>query len=140
MTFHRCLIVSLTLLGLLPGCLGEKVPRPAAVEGNVTWEDQPVENGTIVFTPIKGTPGRPASATITDGLYFLEREAGPSVGPNKVEFYIHRKTGKTIKSPLPGQDDIEVTEQILAAKFNTESEFETQITSGSNVLNFDLVP
>ncbi len=66
-------LTAATLLAM--GCGGPK----ATITGIVTYKDQPIHEGNIVFTPESG--GRPISAIIKDGKYTAEKVP---TGPAKV--------------------------------------------------------
>src|SRR5690606_21043671 len=55
----------------LTGC-GESGPPRGSVQGFVTWEGTPVENGTISFIPLGD--GVAASAPIVGGRYILPKD------------------------------------------------------------------
>jgi hypothetical protein len=57
------------------------------VTGNVTYNGQPVEKGTISFIPAKPDVGRPANGDIVNGYYTLttaEKDDGALPGSYKV--------------------------------------------------------
>ncbi len=66
-------LTAATLLAM--GCGGPK----ATITGTVTYKNQPIHEGNIVFTPESG--GRPISAIIKDGKYTAEKVP---TGPAKV--------------------------------------------------------
>ena len=117
---------------------GTPAPTRASVRGLVTWEGEPIEEGTITFTPVGDTKGSPTAASILDGAYTLNSTMGPSVGPNKVQIIGMRSTGKTIKAVPPASGDIPQTEQYIPPKFNRSSTLEREIESGDNKYDFEL--
>ena len=58
------------------GCGGSGL---STVEGKVTFEGEPVEEGSIVFEPKDGV-GRAVGGIIKDGKYRLEGESGVEPG------------------------------------------------------------
>lgn len=56
-------LIVLACVGLFAGC-GEGRPKLVKVEGTVTFEGKPLEQGTVVFIPKEG---RTASAMVVDG-------------------------------------------------------------------------
>ena len=133
-----CLLFCAALLaGTFSGC-GETPIRRAAVHGSVTFNDEPIEDGSIVFVPIKETRGQPVGATITGGEYSLDALNGPAIGPNKVEFYANRKTGKTVKGAFPAPASIEQVTQIIPKEFNKDSETMFEVADGENEFDYDV--
>lgn len=69
------------------GCGGHsenELPR-AEVSGTVTFNGQPLEEGVIRFVPVEGTPGPKTSATIKNGTFAADSNAGPVVGQHRIE-------------------------------------------------------
>lgn len=61
------------------GCQqSESGPPKYPVSGNVSFKDEPVENGTIVFIPTTAGRGAQIGIPITRGSYQGEVSAGPS--------------------------------------------------------------
>ncbi len=129
-------------LSLLSGCFGgssEHIEQ-AAVTGTVTYDGKPLASGNILFVPDVDASGKPlrgqaVQATITDGTYSLTAEAGPVVGSNKVQITATRKTGKFQESD--GQK-IEIEQQYLPAKYNSNTTLKQDITAGENTADFTL--
>ncbi len=91
---------------LLAGC-GSDGPALGTVEGTVTYDGQPLEQGTIVFHPAKG---RPAHGKIENGRIIevttLQAGDGANVGPNKVAIQsVQRSADMNVqsKSLIPGR-------------------------------------
>ena len=123
------LVVGLFLVGLT-GC-----GRRASVQGTVTFDGTPIDNGSITFVP-ESSGGQKASAQIKDGKYSIESERGPSPGKYKVEV-----TWMKVPPAKKGADpDVQQGEgkQMLPDKFNTATTLTADISSGSNTVNFDL--
>ena len=130
------LALSLAILGLA-GCGSNS---PAAVEGTVTFNGAPIDNGSIGFTPIEGAkPGEgTVGGAIHDGKYAIPAESGPKPGKYKVEIHWF-KAGPKGKS---GDADMGqgATTEGLPAKYNTATELTADIKSGKNNKPFDLKP
>src|SRR5690606_10084613 len=112
-----------------------------AVSGAVTFDGQPVEEGTINFIPTGDTTGPSASAKIVNGRYELLPEAGAVVGRNRVEIQASRATGEKIESgpPSPPGTMVDVVEPYIPAKYNRSSELAVDVQPGINEgANFDL--
>jgi hypothetical protein len=122
------------LLGLaaLPGCGGT---GQVEVEGNVTYDGQPIKAGSIAFVASdKETRG--GGGAILDGKYHILPKVGPTAGKYRVEIRWAKPTGKKYKSET-GQT-LEVTEEGLPAKYNDNSELTADLKRGKNTVDFDL--
>jgi hypothetical protein len=88
MMHHTCRGLPLLLAPLLIdgfACCGEKgLPEPprAVVQGDVTWQGKPIEQGTIRFIS-EGGPS--AQGPITKGAYKIDDNGGVPVGTCRVE-------------------------------------------------------
>ncbi len=69
------------LLGGLAGCT-DKSPQRIAVSGTVTLDTKPLNNATVILTPIG--PGLAAAAVVENGKFVMTEESGPTIG----EFHV----------------------------------------------------
>jgi len=83
-------------LGMCLGCSANL----ATVQGNVTFDGQPVEKGSIIFEPADGV-GPVAGGTIENGKYRLDWEGGLVPGKMIVRISAGRPTGRKIKAGPP---------------------------------------
>lgn len=129
------LTVALSALAVCLGC-GSNM---AIVEGSVTFDGQPVEQGTIVFEPADGT-GAVAGGTIQKGKYRLGPEANVVPGDKIVRISAMQATGKKIKAGPPAPDDAMVDEvkQYIPTVYNQNSKLTAAIVAGTSTQNFDL--
>jgi hypothetical protein len=121
---------------LLSGCGTGKV----AVEGEVTVDGTPVEEGSITFDPGDGK-GPSTGATIVDGYYRLEGPAGATPGAKIVRIRAFRKTGRKIASGPPSPPGTLVDEivQYVPAAYNDRTTLRPEIAGESEVhLDFPL--
>ncbi len=87
------------------GCGGDARPTTVPVHGKVTYQGEPVTQGTVTFQPVKpaeGYPKRPATGTIgADGTYELSTfEAGDGAIPGEYQVAVVSKTGEaTLEQP-----------------------------------------
>jgi hypothetical protein len=90
--------VAMLLIGVLAtGCGGSAFPV-STVEGTVAVDGQPIEAGTVVFTPLASNTGEAVSAEIQGGKYRSEKvprgkslviiSAFKDIGEKHVEFGI----------------------------------------------------
>lgn len=128
-------IVALAIFGTT-GC-GESGPSRASVQGMVTWEGKPVENGTISFIPLG--EGVAASAKIVGGRYVIPESEGPPVGPNQVQIFGMRNLGlREAGPPHPPGTMLEATEQIIPTEYNNSTRLSVDIQEGDNTCDFAL--
>jgi hypothetical protein len=125
---------------LLPafGCGGSRADR-GAISGAVTLDGKPLEQGSILFTPIDGARGSVTGGKIQNGRYELPAKSGPAVGWNRVEIRSMRKTGNMVPKAF-GRPGETVPEQVEAIPpgFNTQSKLKVEIKPGDNTANFDV--
>lgn len=111
----------------------------AVVEGKVTFDGQPVEQGTIVFEPVDGT-GAVAGGTIQNGKYQLGPESKVEPGEKLVRISAMRVTGKKIKAGPPAPDDAMVDEvqQYIPKNYNEQSTLTREVVAGQSTHDFEL--
>jgi hypothetical protein len=110
-----------------------------ALEGTVTINGTPMDLGMITFTPADPAAGQTSVGTkVTDGKYYLDATRGPLPGKYHVEIYWSKKTGRQVKNSDGGMKD-EMKEG-LPAKYNTNTELTTEITSWTSRADFNLTP
>lgn len=129
------LSVSLLLLILSLGC-GSGSTR---VEGNVKFDGQPIEQGTIVFEPADGN-GTVVGGTIRNGYYMLGKDLQLAPGNKLVRIKAMRATGKKVKAGPPAPDDAMVDEvqQYIPARYNDQSTLTTDLVGGNMTKDFEL--
>jgi hypothetical protein len=128
-------VLSLLVIACTIGCGGGQ----AIVEGQVTFDGQPVEQGTIVFEPVDGT-GAVAGGTIQNGKYRLGAEEQLTPGNKLVRIKAMRTTGKKIKADPPAPDDLMVDEvqQYIPPHYNEQSSLTAQVAAGKGTKDFEL--
>lgn len=132
--------VSVICLVVLPACMigcGRTDPNRGAIEGAVTLDGKPLENGSIQFEPMEGTTRVVVGGPIERGQYRLSGKNGPTVGLNRVAIRAARKTGKTIPKPMaPPGETVEEWVESVAHKFNTDSTLTFDVKPGDNTADF----
>ncbi|MEX0728487.1 MAG: hypothetical protein WEB58_04925 [Planctomycetaceae bacterium] len=121
----------------LSGC-GDSGPERASISGQVTFDGQPVEDGTISFVPAGDTQGPVSGDRIVNGTYTIPADKGPVIGSHKVEIKATRKTGEKIPAVPPATGEMEVTEDYIPAKYNTETTLTADVVGGENKKDFTL--
>jgi hypothetical protein len=134
----------LSLLGFaVVGCGGGgNNPNPARVRvsGTVKLDGQPAPAGVIEFIPV--TPGQLQSQGIIqdDGTFAIDEAGGPSPGEYKVEIRCAKKTGRRVPSMSSSDGTGMIDERIpvIPNKYHSPTTLKQTITSGDNVLEFNL--
>jgi len=124
-------IASLALLCLMTaGC---DASRPV-LEGTVTLDGAPIENGTIMLTPADGK-GPTAGCGITAGTYRMQ----VSPGTMQVSIKANRKAGKMPDPMSPGSGAmIDRHVECVPKRYNDETELTVTVKPGRNVADFAL--
>jgi hypothetical protein len=114
--------------------------RRASVQGSVTLDGRPLEDGMVVLTPAAGTKGPTAGSALSKGKFSIAVASGPVVGRYRVEIMAVRKTGRKVKSVIPvgGRKERDETEQFIPTRYNTASELEVEIKPGRNKITLEL--
>ncbi len=104
------------------------------IGGGVTYDGQPVKNGTISFLPPDGN-GPTAAAIVTDGKYSVK------VAPGKKQVRIEgfKVVGQRHYVPNdPTSPMVDVQEQILPERYNAKSTLTREIASHAATYDFVL--
>jgi len=122
----------------LVGCSSDS--DRSRVEGSVSYNGEPVDDGGIAFIPEGGGESQVrTTGLIQDGRYDLPSRRGPYPGKYHVEIYWNKKTGRQIanRSGTAFKDE---TKQAIPPKYNTNTELKVEAKPGHNTLDFDLKP
>ena len=116
----------LIYLSLIAGCSD----TGKSISGSVSYQGEPIKNGTIIFLPTSGTAGSSTWADIVEGKYSIssENRVVPG-GTYRVEVSGMRKTGRKLDVkqglvPLPANDSsvtYEEEENFLPGKYHAQS-------------------
>ncbi|WP_143393293.1 hypothetical protein [Fimbriiglobus ruber] len=127
--FAAALVASVALLA---GCGGS-----ARLEGTVTLDGQPVDGGTIAFTPAGGQKSNLAGR-IANGKYVIENAGTLAPGTYKVEINWPKKTGNMIPNKNDPGTQVDEVKQAIPMEYNTQSKLTAELKSGVNTNNFEL--
>lgn len=134
---HRVIWGLVLGLTVLTGC-GSSGPGAVDVSGTVTWKGEPVDGGHIRFIPIAPTTGRVVGSHIVQGRYEVAGSNAVAIGPHRIEITWVRNL------PLPpGADDAATpTEEVIPARYNTQSTLKLEIPADVSTLtqDFSLTP
>jgi hypothetical protein len=131
----------LLLLAVTWGCGRDGPPRRIVV-GNVTYQGQPVADGQIRFTPMKGSKGPVSMTKIVDGQYSVDHQGGVPVATQRVEILAYQadpkyKGREKDVPPMFSPSEWPPKLQYLPPKYNTNSVLEVVIDSGRGELRKD---
>lgn len=140
--FH--VVCGLLFALLLSGC-GQAGPEKAIVKGKATFDNVPIEKGSIAFIPTGSNQGPSSGAIIEKGEYRTPDGNGPVLGPHRIEVTAHR-AGKTVTVPgaagatsgPSGGGTVETIEMYIPEKYNKKSELTLDVKSGENVMDLNL--
>lgn len=125
MRWHGLLAAALLVLA---SC-SEAGPKTYEVSGKVTWNGQPLPEGSINFAAADGAPIEDQGKIIA-GEYRLRAKPGKKV----IRILADRGTGKI--DPVMSQ---EVREQYIPDRYNTNSILSAEVTAdGKNQFDFPL--
>jgi hypothetical protein len=127
------MLAQATLLMAIPGVLlicgcgghGER----QSIEGTVTLDGKPLENGQITFVPQADTKGPTAGATIAGGKFLVSAAGGPFAGKFRVDITASRPSGKKIADRFTGKLTDEC-EQFIPARYNSQSQLTADVKAG----------
>jgi hypothetical protein len=112
-------VVLAALLWTAAGCGARQT-----VEGKVTVDDRPLEQGYINFRPLSGAKGPPVGGPIEQGAYAIQLKTGLE-GRFRVEITSMGKTGKTYIDESGAKVDVEG--QVLPDRYNAQSTLEAEL-------------
>lgn len=104
------------------------------ISGTVVYGGRPVQRGVIAFLPVDGN-GPTAAAVVSDGKYSVK--AAP--GLKRVQIEAYNVIGR--RSVVPGDltsPMVDLQEQFLPVRYNTESELTCEITGDAWTHDFVL--
>jgi hypothetical protein len=117
--------------------MGCAPPRAVVkVEGEITYDGQPVEVGIISFLPTEDG-GVSGGGPIIQGKYYVDPDVGLVPGTYRVEIRWPKPTGEINKEAGYGQSPIVVAEAI-PEKYNKESILIVEVVAGENTIPFHL--
>jgi len=130
-----CTVLFLYALASLAGC-GDGTNR-VPVEGEVTLDGKPLEEGAISF--LSTSEGSSAGARIASGRFAIARQDGPTPGVYRVEILAYKETGRRIPDPDRPGKMMDETLQLVPQRYNFQSELEVELKPDApNRLEFRL--
>ena len=108
------------------------------MEGTVTYQGKPLEQGHITFLTTTGPPGPVCGAVIRNGSFDIPTEQGLAPGVYRVQ--VSSRGGIAPQTPEEIAAGVSPSAlELLPAKYNDESTLTAEITpDGANELDFSL--
>ena len=128
---RNCLLLFASVTPLLSGCNSGQ----ATVEGDVTYDGQPIGIGRIVFLP-ENPKLIKRGTRFENGHYKLAPPEGPPPGNHRVEIHWLKPTGKTVRNEF-GEQLPDLAEG-LPDKYHKDSTLTATLKPGRNTVDFRL--
>jgi hypothetical protein len=130
----RLSVAWLVVATILVGCGGSTGPKTVAVTGNITLDGTPLSEGSINFLPADGV-GVPSGAKIANGTYRAE----VPLGDKRVEIRSPQVVGQKVAyEGDPNSPKIDLFEERIPARYNSQTELKATIAATNKPVNFDL--
>ena len=135
------ILVTVFLAAVVIGCGGDSLNR-AVVNGSVSYQGQPVTDGSVLFMPCDGTVGSSIAVKIIEGRYRADTNGGIPTGSYRVKILAYRKHdgGRQLLAPaLPGgsRDHDDAPQQYLPGKYNVKSQLKITVEAGAGAVTQD---
>lgn len=122
----------LTALSFLSGCAERSGPDRHAVSGNVIFEGQPLDQGTIQFTPTART-GIGSGAAIADGEYTIPQDKGLPPGEYRVMIFSAKLDAEASEMAVVGPPgSSELMPERIPPEYNALSKLAVQVKAGED--------
>ncbi len=130
-TIAAVLVAALVGLGAA-GCGGG---TGAEVEGEVSYDGQPVDAGSIAFVA-QGQGGRSGGGTVLNGRYQVGADQKLTPGTYRVEIHWSKKNGKKFKTDAG--EWLDDAAEGLPDKYHLKSTLTADVKAGKNTIDFKL--
>jgi len=133
----------LLALGVLAGCGSDNPLGRKAISGNVTLDDEPLDQGNISFQPVNEKGSVPSGSVISAGVYSIPEQKGLPLGKYVVR--IHAAAQGPSGTPSSPDDQMPApgaelpAEERIPPEYNVRSEIIREVTAdGDNRFDFDI--
>ncbi len=137
----RWAIVGTVLLALASiGCSRADRSGRLPISGTVTLKGQPLDRGTIEFSPAGPDTKSMSGATITDGKFAIPAQQGLTPGTYRVRISSSEGGATASATEMPGDSKAApVAKDRIPPEFNTETKQEIKVTAGGpNTFEFSI--
>jgi hypothetical protein len=107
------------------------------ISGQVSYDGEPVDFGSISFIPVDGDKQRVSGGYISAGKYEVPEAQGPNAGKYKIEIRWQKRTGKKFKQAQTGEMEDERKEG-LPTKFHKDSQLTVDVSGDKASYDFEL--
>ena len=128
---HSSFLAIILTLVAVTGC----GPSTGTVSGTVTVNGQPATSGIISFVPADGK-GAPVTVEIQSGGKYSAQSVA---GAKQVQISIPVVVGKRPEYNGPGAPMLDITEESIPAKYNSETELTFDLKPGVNQKDWAVV-
>lgn len=128
-------VAALAMFSPVSGC-GSVSKTKRIVQGEVTYQDQPVAQGRLLLLPEPDTNAPTSGANISDGKFRIDARDGVMLGTYKVEIFAYNPNAASAAGP-GDSNYVGELEQYLPARFNSESELQLTVEPGSGPQSHD---
>ncbi|MGE3778865.1 MAG: hypothetical protein AB7F89_16895 [Pirellulaceae bacterium] len=135
-TTRRCLVLFICAWPLLVASCSQDTGR-YPVQGEVSFDGEPIDKGAIVFQPVTGG-GIKTGGPIENGRYDIPAETGPPAGKHKVLLFWEKKTGTTYVDRDSGDVYDRRAEGLPGEYQSDDTPLSVEISDGPNVHDFRL--
>ncbi|HEY2412949.1 MAG TPA: hypothetical protein VGI40_11935 [Pirellulaceae bacterium] len=125
--------ISVALLTVIVVAIGGCGPATGTVSGTVTVDGKPAASGVISFVPAEGA-GAPVTVDIQGGAYTAQAVAGSK----RVQISVPVVTGQRKEYNGPDAPLVDITEESVPAKYNSETELTFELKRGANTKDWVL--
>jgi len=109
-----------------------------SLEGTVTLDGSPLEDGYVTFIPDANTRGSDAGGRIQEGRFSIGVTGGTFSGTFRVEITANRETDRKQVDDITGKL-VPVIQQVIPARYNEQSELTAEVREdGTNEFEFAL--
>ena len=109
-------------------------PAVGTVNGEVTFDGQPVKDGHVEFTPLDGQ-GATAGAPIVEGKFKAENVPATKM---KVQLHGNKVIGKRKAYDTPESPVMDDVVELLPHKYNVTSDITLDVKRGSQDVKYEL--
>ncbi|MGI9428723.1 MAG: hypothetical protein ACR2NM_08705 [Bythopirellula sp.] len=131
------LLLAVLLLAPMLGCEDQNAVGRHVLSGAVTYDGQPVTNGTIELFPTDVSK-KPAGAKIVDGRYEMDRTLGPEPGSYQVVILAERPSGRQEPADEGSSEMVNIPVQYIPPIYNTRTTLSVEVTGDQENVDFAL--
>jgi hypothetical protein len=133
-TLKKCVVL---LMAAVAGC-DSSGPRYMRAWGEVSYDGQTLDGGSIVFTPLEGTAGPARGCTLDKIGYDLPAKEGLIAdGTYRVEIVHLKPSDEWIRIPDNPKVLIQISKNYIPPMYNVKSTLKVTVSGSSSANQFD---